>query len=54
MFRVLFFEKKMQAYKHRGEFRTLPYLTTQKMNFSIEDFFSKCDQSAENYRFGHI
>ena len=28
--------------------------TAQKIIFSIIDFFSKCDQIAENCRFGHI
>ena len=28
--------------------------TTQKMNFSIKDFFSKCDRSAGNCVFGHM
>ena len=28
-------------------------LTTQKMKFSIKDFFSKCDQTAD-CGFGHI
>ena len=29
-------------------------ISTQKMKFSIKDFFSKCDQSAVFCRFGHI
>ena len=28
--------------------------TTQKMKFSIKDFFSKCDQIRRNSRFSHI
>ena len=28
--------------------------TAQKMKFSIEDFFSKCDQIRRKLRFGHI
>ena len=28
--------------------------TAQKMNVSIKDFFSKCDESAVSCEFGHI
>ena len=30
--------------EYRGVFRTLSKMTTQKMKFSIKDFFSQCDQ----------
>ena len=30
------------------------YSTTQKMKFSIKDFFSKCDQIRSFLRIGHI
>ena len=30
------------------------YIALQKKNFSIKDFFSKCEQNAENRGFSHI
>ena len=34
--------------------KNLVKYTTQRMKFSIKDFFSKCDQTAGNCGFGHI